>query len=64
MSDTLDDAAVRNKLEQLGLKIVPPERRTPEYLAKLLPGKLNAGRRRFAQPASALISAPPTASRP
>jgi putative tricarboxylic transport membrane protein len=36
MSDTLVDAAIRNKLEQLGLEIVAPERRTPEYLARFL----------------------------
>ena len=29
MSDTLDDAAIRKRLEELGLEIVPPERRTP-----------------------------------
>src|SRR5438552_3467059 len=37
MSDTLDDANIRKRLEELGLVIVPPERRTPEYLAKFLP---------------------------
>ena len=37
MSDTLDDPAVRKRLEDLGLEIVAPERRTPEYLAKFLP---------------------------
>jgi tripartite-type tricarboxylate transporter receptor subunit TctC len=37
MSDTLDDPAVRTRLEDLGLEIVPPERRTPDYLAKFLP---------------------------
>jgi putative tricarboxylic transport membrane protein len=36
MNDTLDDAAIRNKLEQLGLEIVAPERRTPEYLARFV----------------------------
>ncbi len=40
MSDTLDDPAVRNKLEQLGLEIVAPERRTPEYLASFLPDEI------------------------
>src|SRR5262249_19537142 len=33
MSDTLDDPVVRKRLEDLGLEIVAPERRTPEYLA-------------------------------
>ena len=36
MSDTVDDPVIRKKLEELGLEIVPPERRTPEYLAKFL----------------------------
>jgi tripartite-type tricarboxylate transporter receptor subunit TctC len=37
MSDTLDDPAVRKRLAELGLEIVPPERRTPDYLAKFVP---------------------------
>ena len=37
MSDTLDDPEVRKRLEDLGLEIVPPADRTPEYLAKFLP---------------------------
>jgi tripartite-type tricarboxylate transporter receptor subunit TctC len=37
MSDTLDDPAIRKKLEDLGLEVVAPERRTPQYLAKFLP---------------------------
>jgi tripartite-type tricarboxylate transporter receptor subunit TctC len=37
MSDTLDDPTVRERLESLGLEIVPPEHRTPDYLAKFLP---------------------------
>ena len=37
MNDTLDDANIRKRLEELGLVIVPNERRTPEYLAKFLP---------------------------
>jgi tripartite-type tricarboxylate transporter receptor subunit TctC len=37
MSDTLDDANIHKRLEELGLVIVPHERRTPEYLAKFLP---------------------------
>ena len=46
MSDTLDNAALRNKLEELGLEIIPPERRTPEYLAKYLPEEIE----RWAKP--------------
>ena len=34
MSDTVDDPAIRKRLEELGLEIVPKENRTPEYLAK------------------------------
>ena len=34
---SLDNPALRSKLEELGLDIVPPEHRTPEYLAKFLP---------------------------
>jgi len=34
MSDTLDDPAIRARLEGLGLDIAAPERRTPDYLAK------------------------------
>ena len=37
MSDTMDDPTVRKRLEDLGLEIAAPERRTPEYLAKFVP---------------------------
>jgi len=40
MSDTLDDPGIRKRLEELGLEIVPPERRSPEYLAKYLPEEI------------------------
>ena len=40
MSDTVDDPAIRKKLEELGLEIVPPEQRSPEYLAKFLPQEI------------------------
>ncbi len=40
MSDTVDDPTVRKRLEDLGLEIVAPERRTPEYLAKFLPEEI------------------------
>jgi tripartite-type tricarboxylate transporter receptor subunit TctC len=46
MSDTLDDPAIRSKLEELGLVIVPPERRSAEYLAKYLPQEIE----RWAKP--------------
>ncbi|HEY7662780.1 MAG TPA: tripartite tricarboxylate transporter substrate-binding protein [Xanthobacteraceae bacterium] len=46
MSDTLDDPAIRKRLEELGLTVVPPERRSPEYLAKYLPQEIE----RWAKP--------------
>jgi len=49
MSDTLDDLAIRKRLEELGLEIAPPERRTPEYLAKFLPEEIE----RWAKPVHA-----------
>ena len=39
-SDVLDLAWVRERIEGLGLNVPPPERRTPEYLAKLVPSEL------------------------
>jgi tripartite-type tricarboxylate transporter receptor subunit TctC len=39
-SDALDLPWVRERLEGLGLNVTPPERRTPEYLAKLVPSEL------------------------
>lgn len=41
MSDTLDNPAVRKKLEELGLEIIPPPKRTPEYLAKFIPEEID-----------------------
>jgi tripartite-type tricarboxylate transporter receptor subunit TctC len=46
MSDTLDDPSVRKRLEELGLEIEPPERRSPEYLVKFLPQEIE----RWAKP--------------
>jgi tripartite-type tricarboxylate transporter receptor subunit TctC len=40
LSDALDDPSVKARLEELGLEIVPPARRTPEYLAKLVPAEI------------------------
>jgi tripartite-type tricarboxylate transporter receptor subunit TctC len=37
MSDTLDNPAIRKRLQDLGLEIVPPARRTPAYLTKFVP---------------------------
>jgi tripartite-type tricarboxylate transporter receptor subunit TctC len=37
MSDALDDPAIHKRLEDLGLEIADPQRRTPDYLAKLVP---------------------------
>ena len=40
VSDMLDNPALRKRLEDLGLEIVPPERRGPEYLAKFVPEEI------------------------
>jgi tripartite-type tricarboxylate transporter receptor subunit TctC len=40
VSDMLDNPALRKRLEDLGLEIVPPERRGPEYLARFLPEEI------------------------
>jgi tripartite-type tricarboxylate transporter receptor subunit TctC len=39
-SDALDIPWVRERLEDLGLNVPAPERRTPEYLARLVPREL------------------------
>jgi tripartite-type tricarboxylate transporter receptor subunit TctC len=36
MNDALDDPSMRTRLEDLGLEIVAPERRTPAYLASFM----------------------------
>jgi tripartite-type tricarboxylate transporter receptor subunit TctC len=40
MNEMLDNPSVRKRLEDLGLEIVPPERRGPEYLAKFIPEEI------------------------
>jgi tripartite-type tricarboxylate transporter receptor subunit TctC len=40
MSETVDDPAVRKRLEDLGLEVVAPEQRTPEYLATFVPQEI------------------------
>ncbi|HTS42277.1 MAG TPA: tripartite tricarboxylate transporter substrate-binding protein [Xanthobacteraceae bacterium] len=40
MSDTVDDPAIHKRLQELGLEIVPPERRTPAYLEKFVPAEI------------------------
>lgn len=37
MNRSLENPALRKRLEELGLEILPPEQRTPEYLARFLP---------------------------
>jgi tripartite-type tricarboxylate transporter receptor subunit TctC len=37
MNQSLENPMLRKRLEELGLEIMPPEQRTPEYLAKFLP---------------------------
>jgi tripartite-type tricarboxylate transporter receptor subunit TctC len=39
-SDALDMTWVRERIEGLGLNVPPPQRRTPEYLARLVPSEL------------------------
>ena len=40
MRETLEDPVIRKRLENFGLELVPPEQRTPEYLAKFLPEEI------------------------
>jgi tripartite-type tricarboxylate transporter receptor subunit TctC len=40
VSETVDDPAVRKRLEDLGLEVVAPEQRTPEYLATFVPQEI------------------------
>src|SRR4051812_5472728 len=40
MRDTLEDPAIRKRLEAFGLDLVPPEQRTPEYLGKFVPEEI------------------------
>jgi tripartite-type tricarboxylate transporter receptor subunit TctC len=37
MNTMIEDPAIKKRLQELGLEILPPEERTPEYLAKYLP---------------------------
>jgi tripartite-type tricarboxylate transporter receptor subunit TctC len=37
VNQSLENPALRQRLEELGLEIMPPQSRTPEYLAKFLP---------------------------
>jgi tripartite-type tricarboxylate transporter receptor subunit TctC len=46
LSEALDTPAVRARLEELGADVAPPEKRTPEYLAKLVPAEIE----RWAKP--------------
>ena len=41
MNTMIEDPAIRKRLEELGLEILPPEQRTPEYLAKYLPQEVD-----------------------
>lgn len=41
LSDTLDTPAVRERLEGLGMGIPPPERRSPEYLARFVASEID-----------------------
>jgi tripartite-type tricarboxylate transporter receptor subunit TctC len=39
-SQTIDTPAVRERLQNLGVTVMPPERRSPEYLAKYIPSEI------------------------
>jgi tripartite-type tricarboxylate transporter receptor subunit TctC len=39
-SDTVDSPAVRDRLAQVGVTVITPERRSPEYLAKYIPAEI------------------------
>jgi tripartite-type tricarboxylate transporter receptor subunit TctC len=39
-SDTVDSPAVRDRLAQVGVTVIAPERRSPEYLAKYIPAEI------------------------
>jgi tripartite-type tricarboxylate transporter receptor subunit TctC len=45
INQSLDSSALRQRLEELGLDIIPPDRRTPEYLARYLPEEIERWRR-------------------
>jgi tripartite-type tricarboxylate transporter receptor subunit TctC len=37
---TIDTPAVRERLQNLGVTVIPPERRSPEYLAEYIPSEI------------------------
>jgi putative tricarboxylic transport membrane protein len=39
-NQTIDTPAVRERLQNLGVTVMPPERRSPEYLAKYIPSEI------------------------
>lgn len=45
MNTMIEDPSIRKRLEELGLEILPPEQRTPEYLAKYLPQEVERWRK-------------------
>jgi len=53
-SDALDMPSMRERLEGLGLNVPPPERRSPDYLAKLVPDEIT----KWAAPVKAAGIAP------
>jgi tripartite-type tricarboxylate transporter receptor subunit TctC len=40
INDMIENPAIRKRLEELGLEILPAEQRTPEYLAKYVPQEI------------------------
>ena len=45
MNTMIEEPAIRKRLEELGLEILPAEQRTPEYLAKYLPEEVERWRK-------------------
>jgi tripartite-type tricarboxylate transporter receptor subunit TctC len=39
-NETLDTASLRERLEKVGVTIIPKERRGPDYLAKFIPSEI------------------------
>ena len=39
-SETLDSPVIAQRYRELGVTVPPPERRTPEYLAKFVPSEI------------------------
>ena len=38
--ETIDTPSVRDRLAAVGVTVIPPERRSPDYLAKYIPSEI------------------------